>query len=91
MSNKKEFDFFVNQLLDHAVNEFRATEEGRLLREKLDQMDRDCEDMLMPSERDFTAKCFELLTDTNGQEETYVYRKGLTDIVQILKWLGVLA
>jgi len=46
MSNKKEFDFFVDQLLDNAVKEFKTTEQYRLLREKLDRMDTDCETIL---------------------------------------------
>jgi len=91
MTVKDEFDFFVEQLLDNAVKEFKTTVQYRLLREKLDRMDTDCESILNPGERGFVTECFELILEVNGQEEIYVYRKGLTDSVKILKWLGVLA
>ena len=90
-TNKEEFEFFVQQLLDNAVGEFMATEHYGLLREKLDQMDRDCDMMLTKDEKHFAEECFDLLMEINGQQENYVYRKGLSDCVKILKWLGVLA
>jgi len=91
MAGKEEFDFFVEQLLDNAVKEFKATEQYTLLREKLDRMDTDCETMLNPGDRGFVTECLELILEVNGHEEIYVYRRGLTDGVKILKWLGVLA
>lgn len=91
MTNKEEFDFFVEQLLDNAVKEFKETEQYKLLQEKLDQMDCDCDTMLREEEKEFAVECFELIMDIDGQEEYYVYRKGLTDGVKILKCLGVLA
>ena len=91
MTNKEEFEYFVEQLLDNAVTEFKATEQYKLLRAKLDSMDTDCETMLTPSERGFVTECFELILDVDGQQEHYVYRRGLLDCVQVLKWLGVLA
>lgn len=91
MTDKEEFDFFVEQLLDNAVKDFKATEQYRLLQEKLDQMDRDCEFNLTDDAREFAVECFELILEVDGEQEHYVYRKGLTDSVKILKWLGVLA
>ena len=58
MTDKEEFDFFVEQLLDNAVKEFKATEQCKLLQEKLDCMDTDCEIMLNPGEREFVEECF---------------------------------
>ena len=91
MTNKEEFDFFVDQLLDNAVQEFKSTEQYNLLREKLDKMDRDCDTLLRADEKDFTTECFELIMDADGQEECYVYRKAFKDCVSVLKWMGVLA
>ena len=91
MTVKDEFDFLVDQLLDNAVKEFKTTEQYMLLQEKLDRMETDCETILNPGDRGFVTECFELILEVNGQEEIYVYRKGLTDSVKILKWLGVLA
>ena len=91
MTDKDEFEFFADQMLENAVEEFRATGQYKLLREKLDRMERDCEITLAKGEKDFAEECFELICDVNGQQEHYVYRKGLTDGVKILKQLGVLA
>jgi hypothetical protein len=91
MGNKEEFDFFIDQLLDNAVSDFKETEQHRLLREKLDRMDSDCETKLNIEERRFVTECFELLLETDGQQEHYVYRKGMKDCVFLLKELGVLA
>ena len=90
MTEKKEFDFFVEQLLENAVKEFKETEQYNLLREKLDQMDADCDNMFTSDQKDFAVECFELLLHVGGQQELYVYHKGLSDSVKILKWLDVL-
>jgi len=91
MANQDDFEFFMDQLLDAAIREFKETERYKLLQEKLEQMDRDCDDMFAASEREFATKCFELLLDVAGQEEQYVYRKGLLDGVKILRRLGAFA
>ena len=91
MTIGQEFDFFADQLLDGAVAEFKATEQYKLLQEKLEQMDRDCDTMLREEEKVFAVECFELIMDVDGQEESYVYRKAFKDCVMLLKRLGVLA
>lgn len=91
MTNKEEFNLFVEGLLARAVEEFKSTEQYGLLKDKLEKMDRDCEIMFTKEEQDFTVECFELLLSVDGQQEQYVYRKGLKDCVFILKSLGVLA
>ena len=88
---KEKFDYLVEQLLDNAVKNFKATEQYRLLQEDLDRMDSDCETILNSRDLAFVTDCFELLLKTNGQQELYVYRKGLKDCVFLLKELGVLA
>jgi len=91
MSVNKEFDFFVDELLSRAVEEFKSTDEYDLLKEKLDAMERDCDTMFTKEEKDFAIECFELILEVDSKEEQYVYRKGLQDCVFILKNLGVLA
>ena len=91
MINKEEFECFVEQLLDNAEKNFKATEQYKLLQEKLDQMNRDCDTMLTKDEKDFVVTCFELILDVEGQKEYYIYRKGLEDCISILRELGVLA
>jgi len=93
MSVNEEFDFFVNELLSRAVEEFKSSDEYNLLKEKLDTMESDCDTMLSKAEKDFAVECFELILEVDSKEEqyVYVYRKGLQDGVLILKNLGVLA
>ena len=91
MPDKQEFEVLVEQLLDNAVMDFRATGQYKLLREKLDQMYRDCDTMLTEDGKDFAVECFELILEVSGQEELHVYRKGMSDAVNILKRMGVLA
>ena len=91
MSDKEDFDFFVEQLLDNAVKDFKTTEQYKLLQEKLDQMDRDCDTLLAKDEKKFAVECFELISEVDGQEEIYVYRKAFKDCVSVLKMMGVLA
>ena len=43
MTNKAEFEFFVESLLDNAVTDFKTTAQYKLLQEKLEQMDLDCD------------------------------------------------
>ena len=81
----------MDQLLDNAVKEFKTTEHYKLLREKMDRMNRDCDMMLKEDGKAFATECFELISDIGWQEEHYVYRKGLLDCVKILKWLDVFA
>lgn len=91
MTNKDEFDYFMEQMLENAAKEFRATEESLLLHEKMDQMDRDCDTMLTNDEKDFAVECFELIMQVDSRQENYVYRKAFKDCVCVLKELGVLA
>ena len=88
---KKEWDFFVDELLSHAATEFRSTKTYELLEEKLEQMERDCATMLTEDEKEFAEECFELLYEVSGQQEEHAYRCGMCDGITILKYLGVLA
>jgi len=90
MDNRQEYDFFMDELLSRSVEEFKKTEESKLLQEKLDRMDCDCETMFTKAERSFATECFEVLLEVSGQEEKYVYRKGFRDCVLLLKTLGIL-
>ena len=91
MSCKEDFEFFIEQMHENAVKDFQKTQQYQLFREKLDRMDDNCENILAPSEREFVTECFELILDRDGQQELYVYHKGLLDCVNLLKWIGVLS
>ena len=85
------FDFLSEQLLTGAIEEFRATEQYKLLREKLNQMDRDCDTNLTASDKQFAEECFELILRVESEKTHYAYHKGLLDSIKLLKWLNVLA
>ena len=87
---KEEFEEFVDYLFDNAIVEFHSTKQYELLKEKLDRMGEDCKNMFMKDEQRFADECFSFLLDMSSQQERYVYKKGLTDCVVLLKELGVL-
>jgi len=91
MNRQEVFDLFLDGMLDCAAEAFHSTDQYRLLQEKLERMERDCETNLTQDEQDFARKCFELLLDVSGQQEQYIYRQGMRDGVAVLKRLGVLA
>lgn len=91
MTNHEQYEFFIDQLFENAVQAFRDTEQSRLLQEKLNKMDSDCDYMLKEDEKDFVTECFELLMEVDGQQDCFVYHKAFRDCVRLLKWLGVLA
>ena len=91
MSTNETFNFVTERLFENAVKEFRSTEQYQLLKEKREQMERDCKYNLTDEGKEFTFECFDLLLSIEGQETRYVYNKGLLDCVALLKWLGVLA
>ena len=89
MPNKEEFAFFIEEMLNNAVREFKETKQYELLQEKLSRMDRDCDTILTADEKVFVLECFETIFEMSGQQELYVYRKGMLDGIEILKWLGL--
>lgn len=90
MINKEDFDFFIEQMHQNAINDYAKTDQYKLLREKLDCMDNDCENMLDSCQQGFVTEYLELLSDSHGQQELYVYRKCFLDCVNLLKWLNII-
>jgi len=91
MDNKDTWETFLGSLLDSAVKEFQSTAQYTLLKEKLERMELDCETMLREDERAFAGECFDLLLSVSGQQECYVYKRGIQDSIFILQALGILS
>lgn len=91
MLHHEKLDFFAEELLHHAVQEFHSTPHYSLLHEKLQQMDDDCYNNLCADEREFAAECFALLREVHQEQERYLYYRGFQDCVSVLKQIGVLA
>lgn len=88
---KQETDLLFDRMLENAVKEFKLTAQHALLQEKLEQMDRDCENMFSADEQMFAAECFAYIRDVNRREEAHVYRSAFRDCTALLRWMGVLA
>lgn len=88
MNNQNEV---LVSLLKMMEEEFYETEEGKLLQEQIKRMNRDCDSMFGPTEQKFAKECFVLIYHASQRKTEYAYRKGMTDCVEILKKLGVLA
>jgi len=91
MTKKEQWEFFTDALLDSAVDSYKTTWQYKEYREKLIQMEHDCEDHLDPSDFSFIMECFELLMDSYTQQGRYLYKQGFADCISILKRLGILA
>ena len=87
---RKQFDLLAQEMLEDALKDFHQTEVYRLQKEKLAQMDKDCETMFTQEDKAFAEECFGLILDKEEAKTQYAYRRGLSDSVQLLKYLGVL-
>ena len=90
MNTKKEFDSFLDALLNNTVADFYESEEGRFYAEKTLQMHDDCKSSLSPEQHEFTIDCFDLIQESRSYRETFAFRKAFSDCVSVLKWLGVI-
>ena len=88
MKNEESIRQIIDQLLENALQEYYATEEYRLLREKREKMQADCALMFTGVEGQFAQECFSLLSDIAVRERKYAYRRGLLDCAAFLKILG---
>ncbi len=87
MTNREEYAYFIEQLAGNAQKAYRATGEAAHARERRERMERECECRLNEDERAFVARCFEQLEDDMARELPFVYRQGLLDGIELLKWL----
>lgn len=91
MENNQNFELFLDTMLDTAVKEFHATPQYFLLKEKLEQMDLECDIMFpLETDREFVDHCLSLLTEISGHQEKYIYLKGYQDCIKLLKRLDIL-
>jgi len=84
MTIHEKIDLFFDELLDGAVEKYRKTRRYELAKEKMNQMDSECESVFREDERDFAEKCFETILEVSGYQEEFVYRQGILDCVVIL-------
>ena len=90
MTNKEEFEFFIEQMYNNAAIEYQKTEESRLLHENIDLMEAECRLKFNPKDSEFVIGCFDTIVGNSSRRELYIYHKGLVNCVKLLKWLDVL-
>ena len=91
MSNRKEWNEFVNNLFSNALKEYQSTKEYEYLQEKHTHIDEILRTNLSVDNNKIVENCmFELGLDAERQTD-FIYHKGLKDCIFILKELGVLA
>jgi len=90
MSNQEEWNEFLGNLFNNAIQEYQDSDEFKFLREKREQIDkRLSEKHLEEKEKFYDDFVFEMGLDEERKTEV-LYRKGLKDCIFILKELGVL-
>lgn len=92
MDNHDEFfEKILETMHDEAVQALQQTQMHRHFREKLANINEDCESLLSACEQDFVNDCFGELFAMGAEREEFFYRRGLRDGVRLLKRIGVLA
>ena len=91
MSFLDNYDFFIEQLLKSALEDYKQTAEYISSCEKLEQMEEYCKNELTECQRVFVFECFNILEIVYKQQEYYIYKKGLSDSIDILKQMKILA
>ena len=90
MTNREEWNEFLENLFSNALKEYQKTKEYKYLQEKHTHIDEILKTNLSVSENKIVADCiFEISLDAERQID-FIYRKGLKDCIFILKELGML-
>ena len=91
MTRQKEWNEFLENLFNNAINECQDTEEYRLSKEKQKLLsDRLFEEYPQEKNPLVYEHAFEIVLIEEHKNE-FIYRQGLKDCVFLLKQLGVLA
>jgi len=91
MSHQEEWNEFLENLLTHAISEYKKTAEYKYIQKQQDRIDMIFRDNLTVDQKEMVEEClFESGLDAERQTEV-IYRQGMKDCVWLLKSLGVLA
>lgn len=90
MTPRLDLDDLLNIMFENACIDYHKTPQYSFLCEKQTKLDEDCKTILNMSDYEFVRECFDTMGNINGEQMEFVYRKGLTDCVQILKKLTIL-
>ena len=90
MTNKENFDSFIGMLYRSAVEDYTSTDEYRLMHKNIKEIECVCSTSLSDEHKELIMESYELLLEIHKKSEYYIYKRGLSDSVKILKWTGVL-
>lgn len=91
MSNQEEWNEFLENIFNNALNEYQNTNEYTFLKEKREQLEERLTEKFLEDKQKFLDNCsFEIYLDAERKMQ-FLYQQGFKDCVEILKNLGVLA
>lgn len=77
--------------LDHEMEAFWNTNEGKLLAQRRARWDEDCKCFFTPDDLEVIQENTKDMLHLESRKQEYAYRQGMRDAVALLKFLGVLA
>ena len=91
MTNKEEWNEFLDHLITNAIEEHKKSKEYEYRRERQNQIDEFLTTNLTSDQKGFVDEILFELGAVAERESEVVYRQGLKECVWLLKTLGVLA
>lgn len=91
MKKKENFVWILDGLIEDAYDDYLKTGEYKDLQAQQERMEQDCRQRFDREQRRFIFSYFTDLNEIGAKQELYLYHRGMTDCVQLLKWLNILA
>ena len=89
MNRYEEWEFFIDQLQESALKEYRATREYELRKMRQEHLDDMMSNELTVDQRTFIEEILYEIISFNDREADLMYHQGMKDGVWMLKTLGV--
>ena len=89
MNRYKEWEFFIDQLQESALKEYRATREYELRKMRQEHLDDMMSNELTAKQRTFIEEILYEIISFHDREADLMYHQGMKDGVWMLKTLGV--
>lgn len=91
MNEQEEYVWFIDGMLDKAYHDYLQTEEYAAAQAEIHPLEQELRNRLPRQDYHLVSAYLDQLNASSGQQERYLYRRGLTDCIPFLKWLGVIA
>lgn len=87
MGINEEYDLFIDELLNRAIESFRLTEENKSKQKELDQLDKICKKRFSDEDYHFIMEFINHIMSIAGVEQRYLYHQGVKDGFSLIKKL----